>query len=108
MPSPCETQRVPTWLLFTVPCPTRSGATADDLLRKRLDMITPEMSASARELGCRFHRAWVAADRSAFYAVACWETIDGARTFFERWGIEAEEGEIATELSGDIGLVPEP
>ena len=95
-----------TWMMFTVPCPTPSGETADQLLQKRIDGITPEMQASARELGCTFHRAWVTSDRSAFVAVACWTTSKGGRTFYERWQIQSEEGETATILEGDVGLVP--
>jgi len=45
-------------------------------------------------------------DGSAFYAVACWESGEAARTFFERWSIEAEPGEVGIELLGDVGLVP--
>ena len=92
--------------MFHVPCPTSDGQTAEDLYRKRIDWITPEMQASARELGCTFHRAWHAADGSAFYAVACWDSRDAARTFFERWSIDAEPGEVGIELCGDVGLVP--
>ncbi len=96
------------WVLFVVPCPTSDGQTAEELYRKRVEGITPEMRASARELGCRFHRAWYAGDGSAFYALACWETREGARTFFRRWDIADEPGEVAVFLEGDIGLVPEP
>ena len=96
------------WILFMVPCPTPDRQTAEDLYRKRVDGITPEMRDSARQLGCRFHRAWTAADGSAFYALACWETREGASAFFERWGIEDEPGEVAVRLEGDVGLVPEP
>ena len=95
-----------TWMMFTVPCPTPSGETADQLLQKRIDGITAEMQASARELGCTFHRAWITSDRSAFVAVACWTTPEGGRTFYERWQIQSEEGETATILEGDVGLVP--
>ena len=66
------------------------------------------MRASARELGCRFHRAWYADDDSAFYALACWDTREGASAFFERWQIDAEPGEVTIRLAGDVGLVPEP
>ena len=96
------------WILFKVPCPTPDGRTAGDLYRKRVDWITPEMQASARELGCSFHRAWHVEDGSAFYALACWETLDGARRFFERWRIHDEPGEVAIRLTGDVGLVPQP
>ena len=96
------------WMLFVVPCPTPDGQTAEDLYQKRVVRITPEMQASARELGCRFHRAWYAEDRSAFYAVACWDTLEGAHTFFDRWQIEDEPGEVAIRLVGDVGVVPEP
>jgi hypothetical protein len=96
------------WVLFKVPTPTPDGQTAEDLYRKRVDRITPEMQASGRELGCRFHRAWYAEDRSAFYAVACWDTLDGAREFFKRWQIEDEPGEVAIRLEGDVGVVPIP
>lgn len=96
------------WVLFTVPCPTPDGRSAEDLYRWRVDRITPAMQASARELGCRFHRAWYSRDGSAFYAVACWDTIEGARTFFDRWGIQDEPGEVAVWLEGDVGLVPDP
>jgi hypothetical protein len=96
------------WMLFTAPCPTPDGQTAEDLYRKRLTWITDDMRASARELGCRFHRAWYADDGSAFYALANWETREGAATFFERWDITDEPGEIEIRLLGDVGLVPEP
>jgi len=96
------------WILFVVPCPTPDGQTAEDLYRKRVERITPEMQASARELGCRFHRAWQAQDGSAFYAVACWDSREGASEFFRRWNIEEEPGEIAVRLEGDVGLVPDP
>ena len=96
------------WILFSVPCPTPDGQTAEDLYRKRLTWITPEMRASARELGCRFHRAWFAADGSAFYALANWETREGASLFFRTWNITDEPGEVAVTLLGDVGLVPDP
>lgn len=96
------------WILFVVPCPTPDGQTAEDLYRKRVERITPEMQASARELGCRFHRAWQAQDGSAFYAVACWDSREGASEFFRRWNIEDEPGEISVRLEGDAGLVPDP
>jgi hypothetical protein len=64
------------------------------------------MRASARELGCTFHRAWYAADGSAFYALAHWRTREGARAFFERWQIDDEPDEVAIFLEGDVGLVP--
>jgi hypothetical protein len=96
------------WILFTAPCPTPDGQTAEDLYRKRLTWITPEMQHSARELGCRFHRAWYADDGSAFYALANWDTREGASKFFRLWNITDEPGEIAITLLGDVGLVPEP
>jgi hypothetical protein len=96
------------WILFQVPCPTPDDQTARDLYQKRVDLISKEMSASAVEHGCLFHRAWYAEDGSAFYAVAKWETREGARAFFEEWDIQDEPGEVAIVLEGDIGLVPEP
>ena len=96
------------WMLFMVPCPTPDGQTAQDLYRKRLTWISAEMRASARAPGCRFHRAWYADDDSAFYALACWDTREGAGAFFERWQIDAEPGEVTIRLAGDVGLVPEP
>jgi hypothetical protein len=94
------------WILFTAPCPTPDGRTARDLYEKRIDWITDEMRASAREHGCRFHRAWHAKDGSAFYALACWDTREGANAFFEAWQIDAEPGEVGIVLEGDVGLVP--
>jgi hypothetical protein len=91
-----------------VPCPTPDGRTAEDLYQTRVERISPEMQASARELGCRFHRAWYAEDGSAFYAIANWDTREGASEFFRRWDIQDEPGEVAIRLEGDIGLVPEP
>jgi hypothetical protein len=38
--------------------------------------------------------------------VACWESREAASTFFERWSIDAEPGEVGIELIGDVGLVP--
>lgn len=96
------------WVLFQVPCPTPDGQSAQDLYDKRVEGITPEMQASAVSHGCRFHRAWHALDGSAFYALAHWETREGARAFFEEWDIEDEPGEIAIFLEGDVGLVPTP
>ena len=96
------------WYLFTVPAPTPDGRSAEELYRKRLTWITPEMQESARGHGCRFHRAWYARDGSAFYAVAFWETREGAQAFFAEWEIEDEPGEIAVRLEGDVGLVPVP
>ena len=96
------------WVLFHVPCPTPDGRSAKDLYERRIPWITPEMQASARDHGCRFHRAWYAQDGSAFYAIANWESRDGARAFFEEWAIDDEPGEIAIYLEGDVGLVPVP
>ncbi len=96
------------WVLFEVPCPTPDGQTAVDLYEKRVTRITPAMQTSAMNHGCRFHRAWYAADGSAFYAVALWETGEGAEAFFEQWEIEDEPGEVMVRLEGDVGLVPLP
>lgn len=100
------------WLRFTPdvgPLPssvsTPDGQTAQDLYEKRLTWISEEMRASARDLGCTFHRAWHASDGSAFYALAHWRTLVDARTFFERWRIGDEQGEVAIMLEGDVGLV---
>lgn len=64
------------------------------------------MQASARDFGCLFHRAWDSADGAAFYAVANWASSEGANAFFEKWDIDAEPGEVAIRLIGDVGLVP--
>ena len=96
------------WILFQVPCPTPDGRSAKDLYERRIPWITREMQASAREHGCRFHRAWHAKDGSAFYALANWDSMDGAYEFFERWDITDEPGEVAITLLGDVGLVPDP
>jgi hypothetical protein len=96
------------WILFTVPCPTPDGRSARDLYEKRVVLITPEMQASAERHGCRFHRAWYAADGSAFYAVAEWASAEGANAFFTEWDIDDEPGETAVRLQGDVGLVPLP
>jgi hypothetical protein len=94
------------WVLFQVPCPTPDGRTARDLYDKRVRMITPQMQDSAAKHGCRFHQAWHADDDSAFYALAWWDTSDGAHAFFTEWDIDDEPGEVAIRLEGDIGLVP--
>ena len=52
------------WMLFVVPCPVPGGRTARDLYQKRVTGITHEMRIDARARGCRFHRAWHAADCS--------------------------------------------
>jgi hypothetical protein len=96
------------WVLFHVPCPTPDGKTAKDLYEKRIPWITSEMQASAVEHGCSFHRAWYARDGSAFYALASWQTPEGAKAFYESWEITDEPGEIAIHLEGDVGLVPTP
>ena len=103
------TDAPPTWFLFKVatPTPTR-GESARDLYERRLTGITDAMRESARSDGCVFHRAWYASDGSAFYALACWRTREGARAFFEEWAIDDEEGEEAIRLEGDVGLVPVP
>jgi hypothetical protein len=94
------------WILFRVPAPTPDGRSARDLYQRRVDGITPEMQASAAEHGCTFHRAWHAADGSAFYAIARWTSRDGANAFFTQWQIDDEPGEVAIRLEGDVGLVP--
>ena len=96
------------WVLFHVPCPTSDGRSARELYEKRVAWISPEMQASARRHGCRFHRAWHATDGSAFYAVAQWESREAASAFFREWEINAEPGEKAVYLEGDVGLVPLP
>ena len=94
--------------MFRVPCPTADGKSARDLYEKRVNGLTPEMQASARDHGCRFHRAWFATDGSAFYALALWESREGANAFFTEWDIDDEPGEVAIRLEGDVGLVPLP
>jgi len=94
------------WILFVVPCPTPDGRSARDLYEKRIVWISDAMRADARARGCRFHRAWHAADGAAFYALAHWESREAARGFFEQWHIEDEPGERAIVLEGDVGLVP--
>ena len=96
------------WILFRAPTPTPDGRTAQDLYERRLTWITDEMRESARGYGCRFHRAWYAEDGSAFYALAFWETREGANAFFSEWEIDDEPGEVAIRLEGDVGLVPLP
>lgn len=96
------------WILFHVPCPTPDGQTAKDLYDKRETGITPGMQASAKQHGCRFHRAWYAVDGTAFYAIASWEDREGATAFFEEWAIQDEPGEVVILLEGDVGLVPHP
>lgn len=96
------------WILFSVPCPTPDGRSAEDLFDKRVRMITADMQASARGYGCRFHQAWYAADGHAFYALAEWESREGAISFFDEWDIADEPGEVAVYLEGRIGLVPLP
>ncbi len=96
------------WVLFYVPCPTPDGLTARDLYQKRVVAITEAMKASAVDHGCRFHRAWHTEDDTAFYALANWESREGASAFFEQWKIYDEPGELAIFLAGDIGLVPSP
>jgi hypothetical protein len=96
------------WILFMVPCPTPDGQTAQDLYRKRLTWITPAMRASAAGYGCRFHQAWYAEDGSAFYALAYWDTREGASAFFREWEIDDEPGEVEIRLQGEVGLVPLP
>lgn len=94
------------WMLFQVPCPTPDGQTAHDLYQKRVTGITPDMKASAVNHGCRFHRAWFAADGSAFWALAEWDTPEGANAFFTQWNIADEPGEQMIRLEGDVGLAP--
>jgi hypothetical protein len=96
------------WVLFYVPCPTPDGQTALDLYEKRVAGISEDMRASAHAHGCRFHRAWYTEDGSAFYALAFWESREGARAFYEQWQIADEPGEVAIRLAGDVGLVPLP
>ena len=96
------------WVLFQVPCPTPDGQSAEDLYNKRVLRINEDMRASAVRHGCRFHRAWYARDGSAFYALALWETSEGASAFFEEWDIQDEPGEVTIVLEGDVGLVPTP
>jgi hypothetical protein len=94
-------------VLFRVPCPTPDGRSAKDLYEKRVHWISDEMRADARARGCRFHRAWFARDGHAFYAIAIWDSRDGANAFYTNWDIADEPGEEAIFLEGDIGLVRE-
>jgi hypothetical protein len=94
-------------VLFRVPCPTPDGQSAEDLYQKRVRWISDEMRADARARGCRFHRAWHARDGHAFYAIAIWDSREGARDFYVKWDIADEPGEEAIFLEGDIGLAPE-
>jgi hypothetical protein len=94
------------WILFSVPCPTPDGQTARDLYDKRVRLITTDMKASARSHGGSFHQAWYAEDGSAFYALAQWDSTEGAQAFFEEWDIADEPGEVAVRLGGDVGLAP--
>jgi hypothetical protein len=96
------------WYLFRVPTPTPDGVTAEQLYEKRERWISPAMQQSARDHGCLFHRAWYARDGHAFYALAFWETREGANAFFTEWSIDDEPGEVAIPLEGDVGLVPVP
>ena len=96
------------WLLYRVPTPTADGESAIDLYEKRVHGFTSAMRDSAVEHGCRFHRAWHARDGSAFYAIALWETMDGARQFLGKWDIGRDPGREAIALEGDLGLVPLP
>lgn len=93
-------------MLFHVPCPTPDSQSAHDLYMKRVVGITSAMKESAKSYGCRFHRAWYALDGSAFWALANWETAEGANRFFTEWKIEDEPGETLIRLEGDVGLVP--
>jgi hypothetical protein len=94
--------------MYCVPCPTPDGRTARALYEQRVERITQPMQESARGHGCRFHRAWYAADGSAYYAIAYWERPEGPGDFFVEWGVNEEAGERAISLEGDIGLVPLP
>ncbi|MDH4335593.1 MAG: hypothetical protein OEW24_10160 [Chloroflexota bacterium] len=97
----------PIWVLFKVPTPTPiAGQTARDLFEKRVTWISDEMRESARSHGLRFHRCWHAANGSAFYAIACWQTREGANAFYTQWDIGDEEGEEAVRLEGNLGLLP--
>jgi hypothetical protein len=97
---------MPHWVIFHVPTPTPDGQTARDLYEKRVRWFSWEMMESARKHGCRFRCAFTAADGSAFWAIACWETREGGRAFYEQWDVEEEPGEVAIRLEGDVGLVP--
>lgn len=66
------------------------------------------MRRSAKRHGCNFHRAWYSDDDNSFYALAQWDSREGARAFFDKWQIDDEPGETAIELKGDVGLVPLP
>jgi len=69
-------------------------------------VIHEDMRASAVSHGCRFHRAWHAHDGSAFYAIARWDSREGAQALCAEWQIPDEPGEVAILLDGDLGLVP--
>ena len=90
------------WVLFRVPCPTPDGRTAMDLVQRRVDWIDDAMRASARAHGCRFHRAWYARDGTAFYAMANWDSIEGARAFFQK----ALMRTVTTRVPEGYGLRP--
>ena len=47
-------------------------------------------------------------DDASTETLANWDSLDAAHTFFERWDITDEPGEVAITLLGDVGLVPDP
>jgi hypothetical protein len=96
----------PIWMLFRVPTPTPDGRSARDLYDDRVRRITEAMRVDAAARGCTFHRAWYAADGSAFWALAHWTSRAAALGFYESWQIADEPGEEGFRLEGDIGLMP--
>lgn len=96
------------WILFTVPCPTPDGRSAEELYDQRAEWITPQMQASAAEHGCEFHRVWYARDGSALVVLGRWRSPEGAQAFYDEWQIGDEPGEVGTVLLGDLGLAPLP
>jgi hypothetical protein len=96
------------WMLFYVPCPTPDGQTAEQLYRKRVTSLTPEMRADAKAHGCSFHRVWFAKDGSAFYGLAEWASLEQEAAFYKRWNVKHDIGDTTILLDGDLGLVPLP
>jgi hypothetical protein len=77
-------------------------------LPKRLTRISPEMQASARELGAGSTARGTRTTARPSMPLRTGDSREGASRFFELWGIADEPGEIAVRLEGDVGLVPDP
>jgi hypothetical protein len=95
------------WILFSVPCPTPDGRTAQNLYQARVDRIGPEMQASARGTVAASTGRGTPATARCSTRWRSWRPRTGTGVYWS-WDIQDEPGEMSLRLEGDGRLVSWP